>query len=256
MATRVFPVKFHISWYIILLLTAWWIYLADHLLDGIDGGAHSSNPRHHFFYRNRKILMVVLFFIAAMDACLIWMFLPARLIWTGLVLGGLVMGYLWVIQNTGPVPYKVFPKECIVGLLYTAGIWGMPIFLEREEWQVHYLMPVVGFYGIVVINLFLYAWFEKDTDRADHQKSLVVSFGPRRALVIIMVWMVGTWIWNLVFLTIYFSYPVMRSCGIILVSMQGVQYLIFRYRNAKWIQTNYRWINESVFFLPALMALV
>ena len=64
MATKVTNVKPGVGWWIILPLTVWWIYLADHLIDGFRLKENTQNHRHLFFYQNRKIFVLILCLIS------------------------------------------------------------------------------------------------------------------------------------------------------------------------------------------------
>jgi len=255
MASRLYNVQPGLSWYIILFLTAWCIYLTDHLMDGFRLKGAATNKRHLFFYKNRRIILILLLFLIACDAFLTWTFLPFRFICIGSVLGLLVILYLWAIKFAGTLSYLVFPKEILVGILYTAGIWGFPFLLIGEKQLFPDLIPLFIFFLIVVTNLFLYSWFEQDQDRADLQKSLLVYAGQRISIIIVRTWLAFSVFCNLTFLWMYFYDVRFLFCTIIFLTMQMLQVLLFTYRHTTWCQLQYRWINESIFFLPALMIL-
>lgn len=254
MAVKVAGVNPGLAWWIILPITVWWIYIADHLVDGFRLKEKTQNSRHLFFYQNRKKLIVVLFIVSMVDLVLIWLYLPFRLILFGGIIGAFVLLYLAAVHFSKTKKYIIFPKELFVAFLYTIGIWGAPILLANDLPK--NILPFLGFFMVTLSNLFIYSFFEKDQDVKDGQITLFVSFGEKKALRIIFSWILFSILYTIVVLIgSRFDSEIFFSMMIFQIMLIAQAYLLHR---ASWFAINnrFRWLNEGIFLLPSLMILL
>jgi len=253
MAVKVVGINPGLAWWIILPITVWWIYIADHLVDGFRLKEKTQNSRHLFFYQNRKRLTAVLCIVSMVDLVLIWLYLPFRLILLGGFIGGFVLLYLAAAHFSKTKKYIIFPKELFVAFLYTLGIWGIPILLANDLPK--NILPFLGFFMVTLSNLFIYSFFEKDQDVKDGQITLFVAYGERKALKIIYSWIIFSILYTIIVsIGSRFDTEVFFSMVIFLVMLIAQAYLLHR---ASWFTINnrFRWLNEGIFLMPLIMLL-
>ena len=248
MAVKVVGVNPGFAWWIILPITVWWIYIADHLFDGFRLKEKTQNPRHLFFYNHRKKLIVMLCIVSILDLILIKLYLPFRMILFGGIIGAFVLIYLAAVHFSKTNRYIIFPKELFVAFLYTIGIWGGPILLTNDLHR--YVLPILVFFMVTLSNLFIYSFFERDQDVKDGQITLLVAYGEKRALKIIYGWIMFSILFTLIVsIASRLDSVIFFSMMIFLVMLIAQAYLLHM---ASWFAINnrFRWLNEGIFLMP------
>ncbi len=251
MAVKTLGVNPGIAWWIILPLTVWWIYLADHLIDGFRWKENTKNPRHLYFYQNRQVLILIILLISMLDIVLIWLYLPLPLILFGGVAGLMVLVYLAGVHFINAKNYLVFPKEIFVAFLYVIGIWGGPMFLTHDYEKG--IFPMIGFFLITLSNLFIYSYFEKEQDSVDGQISIFAPNEKKRYMYFLFGWIILSLLYTLIIsITSEIQSATFYCMMIFIVMLIAQMFLVYK---ASWFSINsrYRWMNEGIFLLPALM---
>ena len=254
MATKVTNVKPGVGWWIILPLTVWWIYLADHLIDGFRLKENTQNHRHLFFYQNRKIFVLILCLISLVDLIFIWVYLPLQMILFGGIAGTLVLLYLAGVKFLKTRKFIFFPKELFVAFLYVIGIWGGPMIIVSGFSD--FVVPIFGYFMVTLSNLFIYSLFEKELDYNDGQTTFILAFGKEKALKIMYSWFLFSFLLNACMVIVVQPGSLIFYSMIILTAMQIAQ--VFLVYKASWfyMHNRYRWLNEGIFLLPSLMILL
>lgn len=163
LAQQVFEVQMSFAWWIILPLSVWSIYTADHLLDARKSGAASSNARHEFHYRHFKVLAWLTILCAATATALAFIFLRDFIFSAGALVAALSLMHL-SLAFWGKVR---FGKELSVGLIYTCGVWFAPWLNARAEAGSLEYVLVTLFLVAAWLNLFMNSVVEFRADKKD-----------------------------------------------------------------------------------------
>ncbi|NOX84873.1 MAG: hypothetical protein GXO86_02735 [Chlorobi bacterium] len=252
-AVKLFGVVANPVWWIVLPLSVWSVYTADHLADGLKQKENSAIYRHDFHYRYRKILIPVVALTGTGAIVLACLFLdPAILEW-GIILSGLILLYLLIVVMSGKNGSPYFHKELFIAFAYTAGIFLAPFVWYNGVPD----YPV----GLAVFYILLLAWcetvivsfFDYNRDKADGNTSFAVRYGKNKTRMILMAVMVIMAGW-LIF-SVFLIMDKMSTIPLVIefLMLTILFFIIFKH---SYFQKNnlYRWLGEAVFWLPALLA--
>ncbi len=171
------------TWWWVLPAATWVVYSTDHLLDARRVGAAAHSHRHRFYYRHARTLKICTAVVGSWTLAGALFSLPAEMLVGGVALGGLSTAYLLAVQRCRS---RWFPKEVVAASVYVAGIWIGPITVIRDldPW----IVLSVGLHGLAaLLNLWVFAWFERDVDEIDGHGSIACSWGERAT----RRWLVG-----------------------------------------------------------------
>ncbi len=120
---------------IALALAVWFIYVSDRLLDVLRSYSHALPERHAFCYRHFKVFLAGAFMSLGVLQWICQRLEPA-VVRQGLCLLGAVIVYFAVVHGE-PLRFRRFwPKEFVVGLIFSAGtclpVWSMAEPLHRK----------------------------------------------------------------------------------------------------------------------------
>jgi hypothetical protein len=146
--------KVHLPWWTLLLLSlgVWGVYVADRLLDARTS-MHTSAPeklheRHIFHWRHRRILAPAAIACGFISAWIVFQRMPSTTKEHDSLLAAASVLYFTRV-HTGRKFLPIFPKELVVGLLFTLGC-ALPAFsrahLSLAEWP---LLISIGFYALL-----------------------------------------------------------------------------------------------------------
>jgi len=162
-----------------LSIAVWLIYTADHLFDArkIPHTAHSE--RHRFHQQNFRTLLLIWTLVAIMGSVLL-IYLPYDLTQSGLIMVGLVGVYFMLIRF---LPYLSFlPKELMISVLYTGGIFLAPLYSYTDQWDSKLLILITQYTLLALVNVLLISWYEQDMDRKDRHHSFVLAVGSANGI--------------------------------------------------------------------------
>jgi hypothetical protein len=232
---RILDVRLYPQAYIVLALTVWIIYTADHLLDARRLNHPASTDRHLLHQRYFRILSILV--VMAMVVVLTLVFF----IRTQLIMACLCGLYLVVNR------WLKYGKELMATILYAGGVLLPALSLNynvtTEQW-----ILIVEFVLIVIINMLLFARMDYRTDLLDRQPSFVTTAGPKVATKIIGGLFVVFGL--MVLLTLSENYAAER---LVLGAMAGVLLLIFLFPDFFSLEERYRLVGDAVFLLPAFL---
>ncbi len=204
-AARMMSIILPWPYLLVIAVTAWIIYLSDHLVDGIKKKGESVNEIHRIFYKYKTPVILLIIMALIFDFSTALFFLPPGILQFGLIIGGATVLYiLFTILFAGDTRV-LFIKEIWISLIYTFAIWGGPVIYaggHAESWQV---MVMVSYGLLVMANVFTYSYYEYDMDIADRERTFAVDFGTRVTRIFITVtlilagsfWITSAIIWGL-----------------------------------------------------------
>ncbi len=256
MAVKITGIQPGFAWWIVLPSSVWWIYLTDHLIDGLSKKEETQNPRHHFFYKNRTLIFTLLLFLSFINIFLIVFFLPRELILFGGFAGFLVLIYLAGVKFIKTRNYVLFPKEIIVALLYTGGIWGGLFYMDREDFSYKWLIPLIAYFLVTVSNLFIYSFYEQKTDKEDKQITIFTTFEESRAKKLMLNWFVICIVYFTILIFWRIDDKIIRLALDVLAAILAIQLLLFKKSSVFSRNFRYRWVNEGAFLLPSVFLLL
>ena len=224
---------------IVLGLSVWIIYSADHLLDAWRIGARAATDRHRFHQQYFTALIVTTGLVFFLDAGMI-LFLRPALLRAGLLLSLIVATYL-IVQH-----YLVFLKEFLGALLYTSGVV-LPVLISfgnRPLTAGHWAL-ILSFMLIAWINLLLFSLFDKESDERNKQVSFTTITGKRNTRYLIMI----LFAINLLLYAYLFSTSVVKP-ALILFSMSLVLMMLLLFRNYFSENDRFRYVGDAIFLFP------
>lgn len=241
-----FQAQLRIYAYCALGLTVWIIYTADHLLDAKRIKHRASSERHQFHQHNFQVLLATLIFATMADLGMVF-FVRPTVLYSGLFLSMIIAVYLLFNRWLGSL------KECFVALLYCGGIL-LPIgSIAGMQVIYHNKIIVLIFFITALINVILFSWFDREKDKADNQRSLVLVLGDlvtRRFIYTLFTIQLLLGMYGVIEL------QAMLSFFVVLFIMNSVLLIIFL--NWKWfsVDDKYRLAGDAIFFLPLLHLLL
>ncbi|MEW7976754.1 MAG: hypothetical protein AB2814_04725 [Candidatus Sedimenticola endophacoides] len=177
--------------YLVLALSVWVVYTADHLLDAWRLGRRAHTQRHRFHHRHFSTLvfLILILTLALADIVLVVTYLHTRILLGGLALLGVTLVYFSALGRLRARRSLLLQKELMVAGVYAAGVWVGPAALRGrplslEEWLLLMLWMLV--YAVVLI----FSVIERDEDHADGHPSLATRLGPvacRRLIHLLLV---------------------------------------------------------------------
>lgn len=193
--------------HLVLGLCVWLIYTLDHLLDAQRLGAEASTDRHRYHHKYFKPLWGLWVLLAVLAGGLAFWKLGRLGIYFGVGMGGLTMIHLLLVKLVGDKTSPFLTKEMGVALVYSAGIWGLPV-LRAGVWD----QPLIwiafsSFFLLATVNLLEFSLYEVEIDQKDGHTSFVRALGKGHSRVLVK--------WLLVHV------PMLLAAGIALIFLWG-----------------------------------
>lgn len=237
----------HLPPYLILGISVWLLYTADHLWDAlrIRHRAHTFRHRVHQHFFKYFIVICIIFLI--IDIWLLWHWAPTSVIYAGLCLG--CFSAMHFALELLPYRWVDMSKELRVAVIYVAGagLW---------HWATFDLRKVTTGFWILGVSLLLLAWcnlliialYEQDSDKKDGQRSLAqwLSAKSLRRLVyalIAMAMLLSTGLWQCPFVV-----GVLWAMGITLWAVLTFPSFFLK-------KERYRIVSDSAFLYPFVLLL-
>jgi 4-hydroxybenzoate polyprenyltransferase len=221
-------------------LTVWIIYTVDHLRDAKKIRKPAATYRHQFHQRYFKPVSYFLAFVVVIDVVVVWM-LPQQVFYFGAALATGVLAYLLAWRHLR------FMKEFYVALLYTAGIILPTATLAEGPLTIFSGVLSLQLFLLAFINLLIFSWFDRISDRHNEQHSFVTRAGEKTSRICI---------WILTALTLLMSALMMiifkdRFLPSVITAAMGAGFLlIFFYRASLEKFDAYRSAGDAVFMVP------
>lgn len=240
---RIFNVMVLPQGLLVLGLTVWIIYTADHLIDARKIKQQASTERHRFHQKYFNVLAVVVMVTAAV--VLVQLFFIRKTVFVeGLGLALAIVIY-FLFQR-----FLKFFKELIGAVLYLGGVLLIPITINNDGLTWPQLILIAQFAMTALINLLLFSWFDKHRDEQDKHTSFATMLGDnatRRSLLFLFFV-------QAVLAGIQFTLANYKPT-VILVLMNFVLFLILINRSFFEKNDRYRLLGDAVFWLPVIYIL-
>ncbi len=228
----------------VLGLAVWSIYTCDHLIDARHLQRMASTERHRFHQVHFLNLLIAVLLTLSVICFLLFFIKPEVFLW-GQILLALVIVYM-VINR-----YLNYLKELMVAILYCAGIF-LPT-LAQSDLRFQFLMKPesVIFLLLVLLNLFLFSWYETDQDKEDGHQSFALHFGPQftKLVVVALFLLQGT--------ALTFLFLQSKTLAIPLVMLMMTVGLLLLLLFPSWFKhaERYRLLGDAVFIFPLILFL-
>ena len=233
-----------LSWYFLLGMATWVIYLVDHLLDAASTRLSGMSWRHWAVSRRRRRLLpfVVAFCVIAPIVAIQTLPRIVLPIIPFVVLA--VVAHLYWAQRAKP---HWLPKEFTAATIYVLGIWFVPLLVGRfSSWT---LILLALHWVAALLNLTAFSQFDWRADRLQGRCSVVRDWG-RRVSVGLVLWLglaaslgvAAIWL---------VAPPAVSPAALALLPLTLAPPLLLR--NYQWFATADRYrLADGLFFLLAL----
>jgi 4-hydroxybenzoate polyprenyltransferase len=238
---------------LILGISVWMIYTADHLLDSLQSKNKAPAKRRLFYRKHFKLLVVFEICFLILILFLSIRFLQAKIVETGLITGVFIAIYFLAIFLFNAKKTLWMQKELIVALIYSIGIFISPYIQAYPNIQASQILIFISFFLTVWSDIILIAIFEYDKDKHDAFISLPVMVGIKKSISIMYLLLSASFILLLVANSFFPTNKIYLWSSIIILSIGMIQALIYKQKNYFGNNERYRIITEAIFFLPALM---
>jgi hypothetical protein len=236
---NIFQVSISYTSVLVLGLSVWIIYTADHLLDVtrlIRAGLHCNTLRHQFHQNHFKELRLVWVIVCVLILALL-IFIPQQVIIAGVGLMIVVALYLLLSSYLG------YGKEFIIAVGYVGGV-----MLPMEITTVGLLnnsVILICFFITVLFNVLMFSYFDVESDSVENKLSLVRVMGLKRIHLLFIMLLVVQFVLSIVI----FSTTSQALPALVLLIMTTVMSAVL-YFNEAISTTRARVIGEAVFILP------
>jgi len=251
--TKLLDVEPNPWWWLILPVAVWVVYTLDHLTDGFKLKGNSTIYRHSFHYRNRKIIIGLILTLGLAAVFLAFIYLDERIVKGGVGLGLIVLFYQGLNAANKRSDNFFFQKEFFIAVVYVVGIFLSPVVwygkhLGGEKLSIALILIALVFAESVIIS-----WYDVEKDKADGLTSFTINFGKIQTRKFMRIFLAGIFLLNLFF--IWFFHFQLLYFLLILLAMNGI--LSFLIGKPSLFKKNhlFRWVGESVFYLPVLCIL-
>jgi 4-hydroxybenzoate polyprenyltransferase len=233
-------------------MTVWLIYTLDHLLDAriLQKGSPKFSYRWH--WENRKILWPML--LAGVIATIVMslLLLPFRILVFGGIVGGGVGGYILIHRGMPCVRRRYVFKEGWISLIYTSGVWGVPLIYHGKIPEFTVLLAILIYLMLVLINVLIYSYHEVGADLHLSQETLATVAGLETTRHLLRLLVLS------VLILIMAAFFVLDDAGLypvflILLGMTAVLGMIIYLPRFFNLPERYGILADAVFLLPGLL---
>lgn len=243
------------AWWFVLPGAVWVVYTLDHLADEWDRkqGVLTNQVSYHAKYRLPLLGSALLFSLALLITA--WFWLEREVFYFGLVLGAIILIYLLIVHFFGHKRQILIAKKLLISVVYTLGIWGVPIMLANGVNQ-HQMLILVLFWLMALANTCLFSLFERNSiplKDAKDKTEIAVRRPAGKFVKLVLVFAV-----IVIFLSLWYfgTYPLKFLFALLVIALMAFSmYLIQAYPYRFSRPEVYKLALEFVFLLPLLMIL-
>lgn len=252
-ASKFLGLTLRVDWLVMLSLSVWIIYTADHLLDRRSYQGKPKNPRHPSTgFLPRLVLMLL---AAAINTGLVFLRFSSREILTGGMMLFLVAGYVIVEKRVKTKNYFLFPKEWIIAILYTVCIWIYPVLWAPKPVHSSVLVIILMMIMLALNNTLILSFYEISNDKSESRFSFTRFFGTRVTRRLVSVFSIiiaggGT------VLAMISQGDHTLFAGWLIVTMALGQLALIRFTRFFSKKYRYGMVNELLFWLPAAIVVI
>jgi 4-hydroxybenzoate polyprenyltransferase len=251
MATTVMGVHPGWAWWVCLALGVWVFYTGDHLLDALKSGDKNVSARHSFPLKYRKQIIISLVSLMIVGVFIAIEFLTKEVLLFGISMGVISFLYLIIVWQKASKKNKTITKEAWIAVIYTTGIWGVPLLFGSLSAPLLFLIML--FMTLVFVEGTIAAYYETEADQKENHSSVVLALGKHKSkkILYLLFVMIGIAAAAGGLTT---QSPLNVAFAIILL-MNVMLFAIFHYQKL-FAKGLYHKAGEAVFILPAAMVII
>lgn len=165
------------SYQLLLPLAVWILYLTDHIVDGIRQATLIPATRYQLYYDKRKPLIALIIALIILALIILVISFNKIIFQFGILVGTIVVAYFIFQQLRFSGKIQAFPKEPVIAIVYTTGIWGVPLLLSKEVFSLDAYLIICSFAMMVLMNVQLFSILQASEDKDSGYPSLAGKFG-------------------------------------------------------------------------------
>lgn len=243
---RLFEVSLRPQALIVLGLTVWIIYTADHLLDAKRTEGVASTERHRFHQQHFSFLLVALTLAVAADLGFLFFVRQPVFKW-GLMLSAVMVVY-FLVQR-----FLKYLKELTVAIVFSCGVLLPSVAVAHKPIDFSMALIISEFMLTALLNLLLFSWFDRYSDNQDKRESFVTLAGENGSKRSIG----AVFLLNGILLTgSAFYFPVMTGNVAILMLMNAILVFMLIWPNYFQRDDRFRIVGDAIFLLPIIYLLL
>lgn len=255
MAVRLLDVTPVKVWWLILAISVWIIYSADHLLDGLKNKYSAVISRHRYYYKNRKPLLLAIIILSIINIYLSIIYMDISIIYAGIIMCFVVFIYLMLINYGNYAIVQIIPKELVIAIIYVSGIYLAPVYWHGATPDNFNIIVFIILAVLVWAEGVMASYFDYDKDVSDHYNSFAISNSKTTTRNVLIALHLTIEILLLILL-FFFNTSLELAVILVLIVINFSLGIMILYPNNCLFMKYYRAIGESVFMLPALLILV
>jgi 4-hydroxybenzoate polyprenyltransferase len=243
---RLFEVNLRPQAFIVLGLTVWIIYTADHILDAKRTHGIASTQRHRFHQQHFDLLMIILTLAVIADLIFVFFIRQAVFQW-GLVLS-VVMVVYFLVQR-----FLKYLKELTVAIIFSCGVLLPSVAVTHKAIDFSMALIITEFMLTALLNLLLFSWFDRHNDEEDNRESFVTvagEKGSKRFVGAVFLLNGGLLLGSALYV------PAMIGNIAVLVLMNAVLASMLLKPNYFQTDDRYRIVGDAVFLFPIINLLL
>jgi len=251
-ATQILDVKLSWPYWVVLSLSVWIIYTLDHLVDAYRLKTRAHTQRHLFVYRYFKVIVWLTALLLAIDFFLVLYYLDKEILFFGIGAGLFAVLYFAALQAAGSRKLVLLQKELIVALLYSVGIWGVPLL--NIEFYLHSgeMLTLVGFLFLTIANILVLSLYEHAQDKLDGHQTFAVAWGKPRSKQAVFMFCGFIFLISGVLMVFGYEQKLKIAAGLFLL-MAGTTVMLVRFPDSFRKNQVYRYLTEGIFWFPGLI---
>jgi 4-hydroxybenzoate polyprenyltransferase len=174
-AQRTLNIQLPSSWYFVVPVTTWAIYVLDRVLDARTTDDDLSG-RHQFARRNQRSLFMLSSIALAASAVVALVMFPLSYWIAAIILGALTVSHRLLQRTTRPL-ISIF-KDVNVAVVYTLSAWAVPVIIDNGSMlSAQHVAIVIVTTLLVLCDVLWLSIIDHDRDARRGDASMAVVLG-------------------------------------------------------------------------------
>ncbi len=236
-------------WYndIVLGLSVWLIYTADHLIDAKLIEKEAFSFRHRLHQTHFHTLSIFALIAILINTWLTFYFLQPTIILAGSLLMMFVVVH-HILNHFSKKSIFLFGKEMRVAFGYSFGLALSP-FITAKNISLDAYLALAILFLLALINLLFFSSVEKEADLEDRFVNISLHWSPNKVNQSIRIVALFTLILCISFILISQH----KLIGLLLMSMLFILFLSFRKSQQLISADLYRSLGDGIFLIPIVL---
>jgi hypothetical protein len=237
------------SYILLLPLTVWILYLSDHIADGQRHANKIPATRYQLYYTNARLLLALIIVLILTSLAILFFTFDRITFQFGILVGILVLVYFIFQQLRFKGEIFAFPKEPVIAIIYSLGIWGEPLFMFKEGFSLNLYLALISFAFMVLMNVQIYSVLQVKEDKESGYPSIAVEFGDRFVNKLNLILGIFVAIISLCLILLPKNIE-MRNAGIIFLAMDTSLLILNGLSRFLKFKEIVGMLADAVFFIP------